>query len=263
MIKFFRKIRQNLIMENKTSKYLKYAIGEIVLVVIGILIALQINSWNDERKAKIVENNFFANVLLDLEKDNENLNYYNKFHQKRIQYLDTLLTYVRNPNRTMGIEKFGAYVEPLFYSVKPTNNSTTFESAKSMGVFNNFREKDIVKNLSQYYADFVLIENSFSSITRLIENQFEPLMYTLPEGYMTETTGNLVINEEDVQIFYNKVSSIKDNRNIIYDYDRILKTPSFENYLIGDMGRSYGAIGIIESRKAILNRLLEHIKEHK
>jgi hypothetical protein len=263
MIKFFRKIRQNLIMENKTSKYLKYAIGEIVLVVIGILIALQINSWNDERKAKIVENNFFANVLLDLEKDNENLNYYNKFHQKRIQYLDTLLTYVRNPNRTMGIEKFGAYVEPLFYSVKPTNNSTTFESAKSMGVFNNFREKDIVKNLSQYYADFVLIENSFSSITRLIENQFEPLMYTLPEGYMTETTGNLVINEEDVQIFYNKVSSIKDNRNIIYDYDRILKTSSFENYLIGDMGRTYGALGKIESRKAILNRLLERIKEHK
>ena len=249
--------------EGKTGKYLKYAIGEIVLVVIGILIALQINSWNDERKAKIVENNFFDNVLLDLEKDNENLNYYNRFHQKRIQYLDTLLTYVRNPNRTMGIEKFGMYVEPLFYSVNATNYLTTFESAKSMGIFNNFREKDIVKNLSQYYADFVLIENSFSSITRLVENQFEPLMYTLPEGYMTETTGNLVINEEDVQIFYNKVSSIKDNRNINYDYDRILKTSSFENYLIGDMGRSYGAIAKIESRKAILNRLLERIREHK
>ncbi len=46
MIKAFRKIRQNLIMENKTSKYFKYAIGEILLVVIGILIALQINTWN-------------------------------------------------------------------------------------------------------------------------------------------------------------------------------------------------------------------------
>jgi len=44
MIKFFRNIRQNLIMENKTGKYLKYAIGEIVLVVIGILIALQLNN---------------------------------------------------------------------------------------------------------------------------------------------------------------------------------------------------------------------------
>ena len=46
MIKFFRKIRQNLLSEGKTGKYLKYAIGEIILVVIGILIALQINNWN-------------------------------------------------------------------------------------------------------------------------------------------------------------------------------------------------------------------------
>ena len=51
MIKFFRNIRQTLINEGKTSRYFKYAIGEIVLVVIGILIALSINNWNDQRKA--------------------------------------------------------------------------------------------------------------------------------------------------------------------------------------------------------------------
>ena len=50
MIKFFRKIRQDMINENRASKYLLYAIGEIVLVVIGILIALQINNWNESRK---------------------------------------------------------------------------------------------------------------------------------------------------------------------------------------------------------------------
>ena len=49
MIKFFRKIRYNLIEKNRTGKYLKYAIGEIILVVIGILIALSINNWNDSR----------------------------------------------------------------------------------------------------------------------------------------------------------------------------------------------------------------------
>jgi hypothetical protein len=49
MIKFFRKIRQNLLSEGKTGKYLKYSIGEIVLVVIGILIALSINNWNQNR----------------------------------------------------------------------------------------------------------------------------------------------------------------------------------------------------------------------
>ena len=65
MIKFFRKIRQNLLMENKTGKYLKYAIGEIVLVVIGILIALQINNWNENRK----DNNEEIAILENLDKN--------------------------------------------------------------------------------------------------------------------------------------------------------------------------------------------------
>tara|TARA_R110000744_G_scaffold97420_1_gene188243 strand:+ start:1859 stop:2056 length:198 start_codon:yes stop_codon:yes gene_type:complete len=52
MIKFFRKIRQKMLTENKFSKYLLYAIGEIVLVVIGILIALQVNNLNEVEKVK-------------------------------------------------------------------------------------------------------------------------------------------------------------------------------------------------------------------
>lgn len=52
MLKFFRRIRQRLLAESKFSKYLIYALGEIVLVVIGILIALQINIWNERSKAK-------------------------------------------------------------------------------------------------------------------------------------------------------------------------------------------------------------------
>jgi len=65
MIKFFRKIRQNLLMENKTGKYLKYAIGEIALVVIGILIALSINNWNEERKSSKLE----IKILKELNND--------------------------------------------------------------------------------------------------------------------------------------------------------------------------------------------------
>ena len=52
MIKFFRKIRYDLMRQNKTGKYFKYAVGEIILVVIGILIALQINTWNENRKLR-------------------------------------------------------------------------------------------------------------------------------------------------------------------------------------------------------------------
>ncbi len=62
MLKFFRKIRQKLLAENKFSKYLIYAIGEIVLVVIGILIALQINNWNQKRIQKLEEQSIVKNI---------------------------------------------------------------------------------------------------------------------------------------------------------------------------------------------------------
>jgi len=62
MIKFFRKIRQRLLTENKISKYLLYAIGEIALIVIGILIALQINNWNEYQKAVKSENELLTSL---------------------------------------------------------------------------------------------------------------------------------------------------------------------------------------------------------
>ena len=66
MIKFFRKIRYDLMEKNKTGKYLKYAIGEIILVVIGILIALQINNWNEGRKVKKQETQIYTELKSDL-----------------------------------------------------------------------------------------------------------------------------------------------------------------------------------------------------
>lgn len=63
MLEFFRKIRQQLLSENSFSKYLFYAIGEIILVVIGILLALQINNWNEDRKATNRVGKFLADPL--------------------------------------------------------------------------------------------------------------------------------------------------------------------------------------------------------
>ena len=74
MIKFFRKIRLILMMENKTSKYLAYALGEIILVVIGILIALQINNWNEQKKAIDKEQQALTEILSDLDLNISSLN---------------------------------------------------------------------------------------------------------------------------------------------------------------------------------------------
>jgi len=84
VINFFRNIRKKLITENqsiiKNTNYFKYAIGEIVLVVIGILIALQINNWNEFRKDKSRIVNYLSEIINDLDQDmlffNENLKQY-------------------------------------------------------------------------------------------------------------------------------------------------------------------------------------------
>jgi hypothetical protein len=69
MITLFRRFRQRLLSENKFSKYFIYALGEIILVVIGILIALQINNWNENRKGKQSLNAIYDLVISDLESD--------------------------------------------------------------------------------------------------------------------------------------------------------------------------------------------------
>jgi sensor domain CHASE-containing protein len=73
MIKLFRNIRKNLLNQGKTSKYFKYAIGEIVLVVIGILIALQINDRNEQKKLKQQEVTSYCKLQEDLTADISNI----------------------------------------------------------------------------------------------------------------------------------------------------------------------------------------------
>jgi len=101
MIKFFRRIRQSLIMENKTSKYLKYAIGEIVLVVIGILIALQINNWNENQKEIRLEKTIKTGIIKELKKNLQSIDNVIAFHKKKQQAYQSLpsdfeKTYVNN-----------------------------------------------------------------------------------------------------------------------------------------------------------------------
>ena len=75
MLTFFRRIRQTLLGTGQTRKYILYAFGEIALVVIGILIALQINNWNEARKERILGNEYLAKIYTDLKNDFIKLQY--------------------------------------------------------------------------------------------------------------------------------------------------------------------------------------------
>ena len=94
MIKFFRKIRQKLLEQNKVSKYLIYALGEIILVVIGILIALQINNWNENRQNKKRINSFIEKLKLqnrnNITKIDENIALFQNKYKTSIRLLSII-----------------------------------------------------------------------------------------------------------------------------------------------------------------------------
>ncbi|MEO9892725.1 DUF6090 family protein, partial [Aurantibacter sp.] len=92
MIKFFRRIRQRLLSENKFSQYLLYAIGEIVLVVIGILIALSINNNNNYNEQRSLEQEYLLSLQTEFETNLKKINASIEENKQRIASLDYLLT---------------------------------------------------------------------------------------------------------------------------------------------------------------------------
>ena len=91
MIKFFRRIRQKLLSENKFSKYFLYAIGEIILVVIGILIALQINEWNQEKQNLKLKDTYLIGLKTDAENDIRKLDGFIKTASKYTTKVDSFM----------------------------------------------------------------------------------------------------------------------------------------------------------------------------
>jgi Family of unknown function (DUF6090) len=159
MIKFFRKIRYNLMETGKTTKYLKYAIGEIVLVVIGILIALSINKWNESLKKKVEIKNLLIALHSDLVQDTllikEKLPFIEQQYQlneslrarvaKESATTDTLLQVMRfefNPNWSAQI----IYNTNAYQSLNQTGLIESLPDSLKATIKNFYNKKFFLKN---------------------------------------------------------------------------------------------------------------------
>jgi len=127
MIKFFRKIRQKLISEGKTGNYLKYAMGEIILVVVGILIALSINNWNEDRKSEAKKQDYYVQLLDDLNNDIISAqNTIEEFSNHQKEYIDYTRSY---DNESLTPVKAYAQISKLSLISNPIIfNTNTIES---------------------------------------------------------------------------------------------------------------------------------------
>jgi len=156
MIKLFRNIRQNLLNQGKTSKYLKYAIGEIVLVVIGILIALQINNWNAERQANIeIEalrqsnlKEIYKGLKTDLVSFDTILNQWER-QKKASKYLLAILdTKDRHVDDSL---KFINNQYEVVNSVSVDRYKNTWDNLNQSGQLLTLKDDDLNKKLLEYY----------------------------------------------------------------------------------------------------------------
>ena len=151
MIKFFRHIRQSLIMENKTSKYLKYAIGEIVLVMIGILLALQINNWNEHRKNEITKQVYLKSLIAELKNNCKTYLNVQQGYDNRIASFDHLFNTINSPDASKDSIK-QAFDEAVTFIGITLINKTAFDELINSQNFQVF-EKDLRDKIMIYYNE--------------------------------------------------------------------------------------------------------------
>ncbi|MFN1835222.1 DUF6090 family protein [Balneola sp. MJW-20] len=119
MITLFRRIREKLIASGSLSKYLLYAMGEILLVMIGILLALQVNNWNEERKERIRESVLKEQLVEEFQRDMNQLRSKIKIRKQIISSSNTLLQYIIDPT--------GVSVDSIRYHLAVAGYRPTFD----------------------------------------------------------------------------------------------------------------------------------------
>ena len=205
MIKFFRKIRQKTLTENKFGKYLTYAIGEIILVVIGILIALSINNWNEDRKDVKREIKMLYDIQNDVNKNIKNI-------EEGIIILEEGIK--RSKEMVSAFEKQTKYDTIMnknfqFYSFywDPDFRNASFENLKKEGV--NLIANDSLRNK---IVDIFEIDMDILDVSDL--NRYN--------DYMT-SVGNRIVNKH--LYFDSKTGSIRP-----FDYENMMSDNQFYSF---------------------------------
>jgi hypothetical protein len=153
----------------KTSKYLKYAIGEIILVMIGILLALQVNNWNEERKKRILEANYYCTLLEDLNQDVIEIKKQLETNELRIESSNKFIALLQKPSFTQFevVQAMLGAVSKTTFTFQPSK--AAFEDLKSSGNLGLLKDLTIKNKLIAYYTNLeglidVIDANSDSSI---------------------------------------------------------------------------------------------------
>ena len=248
MIKFFRQIRKSLLMENKTSKYFKYAIGEIILVVIGILIALQINNWNEERKNRNREQSILKNLQSDFKANIDNVDKtYNSFLEA-YEASANLLEIISSSDAIYGSEIEYLLDEIINKTMSLDINTGSINEILNTGSINLIRDTYLKKQLSNW--------SYFETDT-----QDDIVIYRdyLFDFFIPSLTNKALLRNMEVPDFFEEDLKLQiiSKSNFKIDYNKTIRTIEFENELYNN---TLNYMYTLNSYKVFKNYLSDTIK---
>lgn len=213
MIKFFRKIRQKLLSENKFSKYLIYAIGEIILVVIGILIALQINNWNENVRKLEQEKIYYCKIQEDLESDKININRSLESLNERISSAKRALN-----NLYDGVDDKSVILEDYLSairSIKFLPSKLAIQDIVSSGKLENLKNANLKEAILKHYSDLD------GALNRIVANNIDVGKFIYEYNLSDFGIHQLSLYENDFGIeLLDKMPNVNwtsDKNNLIYE----------------------------------------------
>jgi len=218
MIKFFRKIRQNLLMENKTGKYFKYAIGEIILVVIGILIALQVNSWNENRKNSEKEITILENLKTEFVINKTDLLETSNRNSIKYELVKKILLFTGQSNENLTKVSSDEMIYNLFGGHTADVSTGFIDDLLNSGniyLINNDSLRQRLTNWNKELVDHKTESEDEHAIW--YRNSFHPFMQ---KNYSYEIRGNNVLPDLEFKSIFTE------------DYKSIYKLKEFENIVI-------------------------------
>jgi len=240
MIKFFRRIRQQLVSQNKFSKYMLYAIGEIVLVVIGILIALSINNWNVNKIQEQKETKILFTLLKDLKQAERMSVTFIEDEQQSIKAFELVLSGRQGHKELINLQNKDSIFHEIIFNIK-SNAPVIYaymdlKSAGETGLISN----EIIRN------GFTLLENKIIDLDRQLEDRLSVQQLRF-DDFAIEGLN-----------FVQTLKTLPNTYNIDYgannDYMLLLQNQKFINAI---------AIKLVMTDDAITNRinLLKEIKD--
>ena len=250
MINFFRKIRQQLADDNKPLKYMRYAVGEIILVMIGILLALQVNNWSESNKIETAEIKYLERMKLDLTKDTL---YYNQKIEQCIKGIEwntkaIQIAYYQQNN----LKEFQELLDlTYYYSPQFTIQNGTYIEMINAGALNIIQNEELKIAIIELYrksneADKHISEfNEFSVQILVDQNAGNPISKYLAYPWIRELFNDeKMVNNSDWK-FINDPTSIEfrslENCSLIY----LSKFKTLQPYYIDLKSKSKSIIEII------------------